>query len=246
MTDNKDDILRRIQKLLAIAQDDRANPNEAASAAGMAERIMRKYQIEHADVLAASLKAGDDLTTEDVVASAKTNGTAVVNVPPWVQFLATAIARLNDCEARSAHIGRDKGIRFFGYSGDTLVSKWMLQYLVGTVNRLCDEFKKTTHYQIEGRTAVNSYRKGVTMGILSSLNKLIAQKQADAQPVATGTSLVVVKKQAIAEKYGKFEYGTSKVTSSDRGAFSRGREDGKKVDVSRKAVGGASAAPQLK
>ena len=34
--ENKESILRRIQKLLAIASDDRADPNEAAAAAGMA------------------------------------------------------------------------------------------------------------------------------------------------------------------------------------------------------------------
>lgn len=35
MSDNLDSIMRRVQKLLAIAQDDRANPNEAAAAAAM-------------------------------------------------------------------------------------------------------------------------------------------------------------------------------------------------------------------
>jgi hypothetical protein len=244
--ENKDAILRRIQKLLAIAQDDRANPNEAAAAAGMAERIMRKYQLENADVLAASLKIGDDLSTEDVVATAKTNGTATKVVPPWVQFMASAIARLNECDAKAVRIGRDIGLRFYGYSGDVLVSKWMLEYLVATTNRLCNEFKKTDHYAAVGRASVNSYRKGVSMGILSSLNALIAQKERERQAeVATGTALVVVKKQAIAEKFGTFKYPEKVVSSADGSAFRKGNADGKKVDVSRRAVGETRNSTQL-
>jgi hypothetical protein len=46
-TDNTKDVdlesvMRRVRKLLAIAEDHRADPAEAAAAAGMAERIMRE------------------------------------------------------------------------------------------------------------------------------------------------------------------------------------------------------------
>ena len=44
MSDSPDleSILRRVRKLLAIAEDGRGDPNEAAAAAQQAERIMRK------------------------------------------------------------------------------------------------------------------------------------------------------------------------------------------------------------
>ena len=38
-----DNVLRRVQKLMAIANDTRADPNEAASAAAHAANIMQKY-----------------------------------------------------------------------------------------------------------------------------------------------------------------------------------------------------------
>jgi hypothetical protein len=117
--DNKEAVLRRIQKLLAIAADDRANPNEAASAAGMAEKIMRKYQIEQSEVIMTSLKAGDDLGMSESVASAKTNGTKVKIVPPWAGMLSVAVGRFNDCGVR---IGRnaagDACVRFYGFTAD--------------------------------------------------------------------------------------------------------------------------------
>lgn len=46
-----DAVIRRVQKLLAIAQDDRANEHEAAAAAAQAEKLMRKFQIDHTDFI---------------------------------------------------------------------------------------------------------------------------------------------------------------------------------------------------
>ena len=233
--ENMDDILRRIAKLLAIAEDDRANPNEAAAAAGMAERIMRKFQLEHSDIITKSLKNGDDLSTEDVVASAKTNGTRVKIVPPWAVYLATRLARLTETEVRTCNVANgDKGIRFFGYSADVKIAAWMFQYLVATSLRLCNEFKKTPEYEIYGRKAVNSYRLGVTAGINKNISDLIAAKQAEA--ASTCTALIVVKKQAITQKYGNFGYTNKVSKTANSDAYSRGVSDGKKIDVRCNAV----------
>jgi hypothetical protein len=85
--------------LLAIASDDRADPNEAAAAAGMAEKVMRKYQIDHAELIMNGLKQGHDLSTEDVVATAKTNGTKVKQVPAWAGWIAVAVSKFTECSA---------------------------------------------------------------------------------------------------------------------------------------------------
>lgn len=234
--ENMDDILRRIAKLLAIAEDDRADPNEAAAAAGMAERIMRKFQLEHSDIISKSLKAGDDLATEDVSASAKTNGTRVKVIPPWAMYLATRINKLTDTEVRYCTMPNgDAGMRFFGYSADVKVAAWMFNYLVATSLRLCNEFKRTPEYAIHGRRAVNSYRLGVTTGINKSISDLIRAKQAE--KASTCTALVVVKQQAIVAKWGDFKYREGKAKNIANGnAYSQGVADGKKVDVRCNAV----------
>ena len=234
-------VLRRIEKLLAIAQDDRANPNEAAAAAGMAERIMRKYQIEHQEVILASLKKGDDLTTADIVATAKTNGTHVKAVPVWAGWLAVAIARLNDCGAKTITVGStgDACVRFYGFSADVKIAAWTLQYLVATVNRLCDDFKKTPEYMIHGRRGINSYRQGVALGITSLLKAMRAERENEVTQVSTGCLLIVVKQQAITDKFGDFGYRRSKSASIKvEDAFASGLADGKNVDVRRRAVEG--------
>lgn len=230
-TENLDSVMRRVQKLMAIAEHERSDPNEAAAAAGMAEKIMRKYQIEQSDVIMASLKKGDDLGTEDVLATAKTNGTPVKKVPLWAGWIAVGVSKLNDCGARICHNSKGEAVvRFFGFTADVKIAGYMLTYLLETTNRLCNEFKKTPEYAMGGRSLVNSYRQGVAMGITSSINALVKAKT-EQVAASTGTSLIVVKSQAIAERYGSFGTSVSKTSVSRGGAFYNGVADGKNVSV---------------
>lgn len=246
---NKEAVLRRVQKLLAIAQDSRANEHEALAAARQAETIMRRYQIDHADVIATSLKRGDDLATEDVVVTAKDNGTPVERVPSWCSFLAVKIGELHDCPIRFAGVqtakGYEQAVRFHGYSADVKVAGWMLQYLVDTVNRLCKEYRKHPRYVDGGRSVMNAYRHGVVNSILRSIDQLIAEKAAEMQQAVASRALVVVKAQAIQERFGEFKYRKSKTSLSDANAFHDGMHDGSKVDVRRRAVGHDAANPTL-
>lgn len=237
-----DNVLRRIAKLLAIAQDDRANPHEAAAAAGQAERIMRKYQIENADLIKVQLKNDPNATaTADCVANAKTNGTKAESVPPWANWISTAVAQLNECGALIVrHADGNVGIRFYGYTADVTVAKYMFDYLVATINRLAKAYKDTDDYRINGRGVLTTYRKGVSMGILSQLNKQQAQKTAEqAATVVTGTSLMVVKQQVLAEKFGEAVFKTKKSkTKIDHSAdsFGEGLKDGRKVDINVRGI----------
>ncbi len=239
MSENLEAVMRRIQKMLAIAQDERANPNEAANAAGMAERLMRKYQIENSDLVIRELKAGNDMSTEECLATAKTNGTRVKTVPVWANWMATRISDLNQVGA-TITMSKDweAVVRFCGYKADVMVAKYMMDYLVATVNRLCNEFKKTPAYEIEGRKAVNSYRQGVALGICSSIAKLVAEKEAEQKAqISAGTSLVVIKQQAVVAKFGSvFDRKPTKTQVARTSAYSAGLRDGKQVDVNRRGI----------
>lgn len=94
-------VMRRIQKLLAIAGDDRANPAEAAAAASMAEKVMRKYQLDHADIIASELRSkAPDVGDSAVFANMKRDDPkrpSLTKTPAWGQMLSVAIAQLYDC-----------------------------------------------------------------------------------------------------------------------------------------------------
>ena len=235
----------KIQKLLAIAEHERSDPNEAAAAAGMAEKIMRKYQFDYSAVIITALKKGDDLSTEDIVCSAKTNGTKTLVVAPWIGYLAVAIAKLNECHTKQDWTSDGEAcIRFMGYTADVQLSRWTLDYLVQTTNRLCNEYKKTEDYELGGRRLLNGYRHGVSIGMVRSLNKLEQAKKAEmaeAAKVSAGTSLMVVKQEAIVAKFGEFKTKKAKSAVSRGDSFSQGVRDGSKVDVARRAVSSTSS-----
>ena len=135
-----ENILRRIKKLLAIAEDHRADPNEAAAAAGMAARIMAKYQLEHADVIIASIK--EDLDTQTFVGAARKNKKHFARVPVWIDIVAVQVGRLNGCEVTKSTDEQGRAcIRFYGYKDDTLLANWTMTYLVGVINALCKAFR---------------------------------------------------------------------------------------------------------
>lgn len=244
-TEDLESVKRRVQKLLAIAEHERSDPNEAAAAVGMAEKIMRKYQLDYAEVIMTALKKGDDLETADIVCSAKTNGTKTKVVSTWVGFLAVAIGELTECGCRSSWTADFEAcVRFYGYAADVQLAGWMLRYLVETTNRLCNEYKKTAEYEFGGRRVLNSYRHGVSIGITQSIRNLVAAKKQEVQ-TSTGTSLMVVKQEAIVTKYGEFTTRSSKTKVSRGDSFFQGVTDGRKVNVSQRPLSSPEAAKRL-
>ncbi len=249
MSDNLDAVMRRIQKLLAMAEDGRGDPNEAAAAASMAAKLMRKFQLDHADVVMASLKRDSEFDEVDVVATAKTNGTRVQAIPTWAQWIAVEVARLNDVRvvisSTQTAKGREACLRFMGFKADTQVAGWTLSYLVETVNRLCVAFRKNPTYLIHGRTEMNAYRHGVVTGINLNLRNAQQAKAAENAQVSSGRDLVVAKAQALDAKYGEFKTGKTSKVNTGR-AFGDGVRDGRQVDVERRAVGTSQADTTLR
>lgn len=244
---DKEAVLRRLAKLMAIAQDARANPAEAAAAAGMAEKIMRKYQIDHADIVVKEIKSGEHMSTADSVATAKTNKTIVKEIPPWANMLASAVAKFNFCGARIVTTASgDRGVRFFGYDTDVQLCKWMFDYLVATTNKLAEEYKWSEDYQTNGRSVLTSYRRGVSTGIISAIRKL--QEEREREMTSTGTSLMVIKSDAISQRFGIQVFQTKKIAIGNlrADAFSQGREDGKNVDITRRGIGANKSPVSIK
>lgn len=245
--DNLDRIKQRLAKLLAIAGDSRANINEAAAAAQQAESIMRKYQLDHSDAVMREVRSGQHLKTATSVASAKTNGTKVKKVPPWANLLGTAVSRFNNCGSRIVYTDSgDVGFKFYGYDNDVDLCKWMFDYLVNTINSLAEGYKFTAEYREHGRSAANSYRRGLVTAILSSISKIQAEKDAEMQASVTGRGLVLVKNEEMLAKWGKgiFETIVLKSSAFVADAFGSGLKDGEKIDVARRAVGNTNVESQ--
>ena len=251
MNDDMQGILRRVQKLLAIANDDRANPNEAAAAAQQAEKIMRKYQLDQADVVTKELKHAANMARENVFASMKRDDPKrppSQKNPSWAQHLAVAVARLTDCEVRQGRGLNKFGqltacLTFYGYGPDVQMAAWMFDYLVSAIIAACKKFNKevASGFGLHGKQSSNSYRDGFITALTAKIYGEKSAKDKEAAANVTSRALVVSKRQAIEEHFGEFTYRTSQPKlRGDAGAYLNGMEDGRKVDVARRAVGADS------
>lgn len=242
-------ILGRVRKLLAIANDTRANPNEAAAAAAQAENIMRKFNLDNADVLLKEAAAGTaEFDTANVSAYMKRdvpNNHVQKRTPKWAGWLAIRVAKLNDCEVRIVWDKvRGSVIQFCGYVADIQVAAWMYDYLlncmIGSVRAWQREARRSAHES-------NSYREAFVLALCEKLRTL--QREREAAMRAGGASsgaLIVAKANAVAQHFGGFKYGASRTISNrDAAAAYAGHTAGQAVDVARRAVRGTSGPAPL-
>ena len=234
-----DAVIRRVQKLLAIAQDDRANEHEAAAAAAQAEKLMRKFQIDHADLIEKEIREDQSsMATEDSRADAITNGTKAKTIPPWASLLAVGVARMCEVGVTTAYTETmGKCVRFYGYKHDVKMAQWMMQYFVATINRLAFQYRSTEDYRAHGRSVLTDYRKGVVQGILMNINKYCHEREEEMRKMSASRALIIVKKDAIVERFGDV-FRTKKTQTSIRrdSSFSNGREAGRNVDIHRRGI----------
>lgn len=240
---DKDAVMRRIQKLLAMSQDGRGDPNEAATAAAMAEKLMRKFNIEHADVLVKEIKAGQGSFGKYACsANMKRDDPRrppLQKNPPWGQWLAFEVAKLNDCELRQGREANGSAVLLFmGFDSDAKVAAWMFDYLVGELIKGCKAFNKAAP-----RTKIDSgsFRMGFVGVLQQKIRKMRAEKEGEMQQAVTSRALVVSKAQALVEHFGEFEYRESESKARvSANAFAQGKAAGAKVDVARRGLSGSA------
>lgn len=249
-------VLRRIQKMLAIANDGRGDANEAANAAQMAEKMMRKFQLDHADVIQAEVKSkAGAMQRGSVFANMKRDDAkrpAMQKNPSWGQHLAVALARLNDCEVRQSfdfdkHGKHSACLQFFGYHADVLVAVWMFDYLVGCVIVACKVFNDARRKADRAdKSSSEAFRKGFLTVLTARLYEQVRAKEAEAQAQSTSRALVLCKKTAIVEAFGSFGYRQTQAKQiRDRESFQNGMHEARKVDLNRRGLEGSAGSSTL-
>lgn len=227
MSDN-DKIIQKIKKLLAMAEHENSNPNEAARAASMAAKMMAEYQIDRADVIKAELKRGGGVMDSPI------SDMEYAAWPVWMQGLAICTAQLFECQVtfERGSSGRKKRIKLMGYEADVQMVQWMYEYLHDELLRLAKKAMKTSVSGAHGSTVKASFLTGAVNTIRERFDEIVAERKA--AYASSGTSLMVVKQEAIKEKYGMAKYSKkSSRTRADRDAYQAGVEAGKNVNINR-------------
>lgn len=237
--DNLEAVMRRIKKLLAFAEDSRGNPTECAAAARMAESIMRKHQIDHADVISAELQREDAFDSAFVGTTMDPEG-ASKESSGWAGILAVQVANLYECQARYSWSAKHgKSIKFSGYKLDVEVARQTYCFIVNNMAAASRLYLKENRWA--GRREGEAFRSGYIAGVNASIKAMIREKQAEMQQAASSRALVIVKGDAVAKHFGSVRYRSGRGRSYQGDAFGSGREQGSKLDVGRRGIGGGSA-----
>lgn len=244
MNDNLDleRIKVKIAKLMNLAEK-ASNEHEAANAMSKARALMDKYQLEQADII----DIGGE--TQEFLSAAATR--AFNSIPEYLNWLATAVARFNDCQAvftyghpinfkkfdqRQNLLG--KRIEFRGLKTDVEMAIDMYARLQGAVNRLCKEWLieqgHTGRYPVGLGT---QFKAGACTRLCERLKALTKERET-LTVKSTGTALVVVKGAAVAKYFGEATYKKSnwkgRQDEESVDAYMEGRKSAESVEIQKK------------
>jgi hypothetical protein len=194
-------VIARIQKFLNLAKDGGATEAEAATAAEMAQKTMRKYNLTMAEV-EASGGAGSEGSKRTKQAQ---KGKAQYE---FQQQLMLACAEVNFCVVlvqKEWKRGRmmATGFHLIGREANVIATQHLFDYLNTTTERLAFEFVGSDNRQRLSRTAV-SFKEGCALRLAQRLRdrhqqalreqaREARERNAAAQhPASTGTALVLV------------------------------------------------------
>lgn len=226
MTTDRQKLVERVQKLLALSQS--PNQHEAELAAQRASELMEKYQIDMDEAALTDAKKIDVDTEYYEVEGLRMKYA-------WVTRLTWASARLFDCELMD--MGGLHGVRvvFVGYPDDIAMAKSMFEYLYSSWNIFVwrDLAKAKAEVKVLGRSFTPrdtmKYKLGHGQGYASALfNRVDVLVRARREKVqasgATGTALVIVKDTGVKDKL--MELGARDVKRREQRGYGTGRNDG--------------------
>lgn len=227
MSEQADDtIIERIRRLLMMAQDV-SSPNEAAIAARRAESMLRKYNLDRAEVLI------EKITRDDI----KEFGTQrfYKTMTDWAVWIATGVSNLYECQVLVGQ--RPNGmcqIMMAGEETDAQAASYTFAYLFDAVHQLSKKHRKLLRkkYGAGHGIDMDSYRVGVAQELCLSLIDLDKERRDELAKHVHGKALVVKKQELVRARYRDRNTYTPRETKvTDYSQYEHGREDGRKVKV---------------
>lgn len=192
--ENKEKILNKIQKLLALANS--PNIHESSLAATKAKELMDKYQIEEIEL--------DGELIEEVSAE-ESDIETTGRLTDWKCNLLYVLTKYNHCRflIRKTKVGvgnvRTKYQKTFILVG-TKTDKQLVSYLYKFCVRQIDYLQKI-HASKQGRVFANNFRLGCVDAIEEAFKKEKEEFESWANQIGKGSALVLLnKKDQIAQK----------------------------------------------
>jgi hypothetical protein len=239
-------LVDKIRKLLTLADNDGANPNEADVARSMAERLMS----------AAGLTE-DDIADGPRVNPASTVGESTTPAEdPWMHIVATSVGRVTGCRVftsiRPARREPCAGCERVAGQHDHFYEAGLSVVWVGSANQraIAVELFTWVEAQVERLAAgarasakgnrgwLKSYRLGVASAIAGQARGMVEHRD---RVALVGNALVMRDETnaAITLWMSRYTLGKGRVVRASGSGFASGKHDGGSVGL-RRSVGAAS------
>jgi hypothetical protein len=223
--DDLETIKRRIQKLLAMGQDGRGNENEAEAAMRMAEKLIRKHNIELADLQKNTGQKPKFYWSYVCCPAAATGAKPVVWKPMWIGYLGVAVANFTDCRvtwAGSKELGY--GVIFQGDAFDLEYAKWLFEQL--------RDFGYASSLAARGEDREN-FRKAYAIRLQERVHEMKRERD-EALRTSSCTALAVISTKLVERDkvFGKQTFAHKQVNFRT-GGYSAGRAAADRANFSR-------------
>ncbi|MBK8119872.1 MAG: DUF2786 domain-containing protein [Sulfuritalea sp.] len=183
---DKDQAIRKAQKLMAVAMDGRGNDNEAERALAQAETLIRKFGIEEAEI--ASAEASMDFEWADAFHAYGPPQNPARSCPRWFQIISTGVATFTDTIVRLHYdTAQGYGVGFQGDRADTLFAQWLVGYLKSNVWAALAGARKD--HPEWGRSEAEDFRKAMAGRLSTRMRDLRRERDVafSAAPNRRGT-----------------------------------------------------------
>lgn len=223
-------VKERIAKLLAMAENN-GNEHEAARAADRARRLMDQYQLDRMDVEQSASDFGYEYAGESYAFQ-----------PRWKGWLATAVAKFNDCQCRLV-VAPSNGVRvryrtrWEGYAEDVTLCLAMFEYFTAVIENATSKDQLARGYTRYNARVGTIFKEYMTTTLSVRLGELMTQREAETPVTSSGTGLAVYKANQVEAQFGAVKYTPQKskavddMTTEEKRAALRGIQEGKAVHI---------------
>lgn len=204
-----DRVIEKVKKLLALASDPSAAPNEAETAGRMAASLMAKYNLDLATLTDQELEAEWDMT-ELSMPGCRPGKRDPREVPAWIGIMAFGIKLYT----RTRCTKRGGYVIYRGPRQDCELAQWMLKALIDLAYK-----------QSKASNDPTGFRNGFATAVQRRLKDMAADRD-HADQEAGSTALVVVDKlrQKMDELYGSGDGSRKSHTRTSNEGYDAGKQ----------------------
>lgn len=206
MSDNRDAVMKKIEKLLRLSKS--TNQHEAELALAKANELMAEYQIESADVELA--KAKEEAPLEDEYYTVKD----LKMKYRWIVDLAGACAKLYDGDAINILNLHETRIQFVGPKGNIQLMKVTFEYLYESWKSIVEndlrtaktKFLRDQGYSFQPRDTMKfklGHGTAFSTAIYWRVDRLVKERKSKLEKYETGKALVVVNEDNLNKWYSE-------------------------------------------